>query len=160
MAIYTSVVLWLATIAGNVVLFSVRPAHHWALLETLETLQVASLVPIALLFYKLNRRSTTNVLISAIGLGAMLTGTLIDLGFVTGAVTYGQGLIGGPGFYAFELTVILWLLAANALAWRIGSLPRRLAQLGVATAVTATLLYPVWAVKLARALEPNKEHER
>ena len=47
-SIAASIVLWVATIAGNVALFAVHPAaRHWPMLETVEALQVASLVPVA-----------------------------------------------------------------------------------------------------------------
>ena len=153
MALVASVVFWLAMIAGNVALYAVHPARHWPVLESVETLQVASLIPVALLLHQLNRRTTLSRLITTISLGAMVAGVAIDLGFVTERLTFGQGPIGGPGFYIVWVVVLGWLLAANAVAWRQRTLPRGVAALGMATAATATLLYPVWALGLQRVLE-------
>jgi len=51
--------------------------------------------------------------------------------------------------------VLLWLLATNMLALRFNTLERGLALLGIGTALTATLLYPISAIRLSRALEPE-----
>jgi hypothetical protein len=152
-SIAASVVLWLAMAAGNIALFAVHPARHWPVLETVETLQVASLIPVALLLHQLNQRTTLSRLITTIGIGALVAGVAIDLGFVTELLTFGQGPIGGPIAAIVALVVLGWLLGANALAWRRRSLPRGVAALGMATAATATLLYPVWALALLRVLE-------
>jgi hypothetical protein len=37
---------------GNVALFALRPAEHWPVLETIEGLQTASLIPIARLLHR------------------------------------------------------------------------------------------------------------
>lgn len=150
MWIVVSVVLWLAMAAGNITLFAVHPTRHWPVLETVETLQVASLIPVAILLHRLNQRTTLSRLITTIGIGAMVAAVAIDLGFVTELVAFSKGLIGGPIFYIVELVVFGWLLGANAVAWRHRSLPRGVAALGMAAAATATLLYPVWALALLR----------
>lgn len=152
LAIFASVVLWVATLAGNAALFAVRPATHWPVLETLETLQVASLIPIAIVLHRLNQRSSLSLAITTIGVVAMLVGVAIDIGFVTELWTYGKGPVGGLGFYVFEIAVLIWLLAANALALRDRTLPRNLAIVGAATAATGFLLFPVWAIWLAHDL--------
>jgi len=151
-SIYASVILWVTAIGGNVALFAVHPARHWPLLETVETLQVASLIPVTLILHALNRRWALSLPVTALGIAAMLAGVAIDIGFVTELVTYGKGFLGGPGFDIYEGLVLLWLLAANVLDWRAGTLPRGLALLGMATAGTATLLYPLWGIWLARVL--------
>ena len=148
-AIYASVVLWIAMAVGNVALFSARPPGHWPLLESVETLQIASLIPIALLLDRVNGGSPASRLVTAAGIVATLVAVAIDIGFVTGLVTFGDGLLGGPIFALDYLVVLAWLSAANALVWRARTLPRGLALLGMATAITATLLYPAWAVWLA-----------
>lgn len=150
MWIAVSVVLWLAMAAGNIVLFAVHPARHWPVLETVEALQVASLIPVALVLHRLNQQTALSRLITAIGMGAMVAAVAIDLGFVTELLAFSKGLIGGPIFYIVELVVFGWLLGANAVAWHRRSLPRGVAALGMAAAVTATLLYPVWALALLR----------
>ena len=147
-AIAMSVALWLAMAAGNIALFTVHPARHWPVLETVEALQVASLIPVALALHQLNERGTLSRLITAIGVGAMVAAVAIDIGFVTELVAFSKGPIGGAGFYIVELVVFGWLFSANAVAWRRRSLPRNVAALGMATAVTATLLYPLWALRL------------
>jgi hypothetical protein len=152
-ALVASVVLWLAMIAGNVALYAVHPARHWPMLESVETLQVASLIPVALILHQLNRRITLSRLITTIGIGAMVAGVAIDLGFVTERLAFGQGPIGGPGFIIVWVVLLGWLLGVNAVAWRRRTLPRGVAALGMATAATATLLYPVWALGLLRVLE-------
>ncbi len=88
------------------------------------------------------------------GVGGMLAGVLIDIGFATGLVSFAEGPIGGPAFYISEGLVLLWLLAINMLALRFNTLERGLALLGIGSALTATLLYPVWAIRLSRALQP------
>jgi hypothetical protein len=151
-AIYASVGLWLVMAVGNIALYAVRPAGHWPLLESAETLQMASLIPIALLLHGVNRRSAASRAITGAGIIAMAVIVAIDLGFVTGVVTFGVGLLGGPVFIVGYVVVLVWLLAANTLAWRAETLPRGLAMLGVAAAMTATLLYPAWAIWLAKAV--------
>jgi hypothetical protein len=83
----------------------------------------------------------------------MLAGTLVAIGFATGAVTFGEGAIGGPVFVVGYVLLLIWLVAANLVAWRLESLPRRLAGIGMAAGLTVTLLYPVWAVGLARTVD-------
>ena len=160
LAIYASIGLWLVMAVGNVALYAVRPPNHWPLLESAEALQIASLVPIALLLHRVNRRSPASRAVTAVGIIAMAGTMAIDLGFVTGVATFGVGLLGGPVFVVAYLVVLIWLLAANSLAWRAETLPRGLAGLGVATALTATLLYPAWAIWLARAVRPVARRER
>jgi hypothetical protein len=128
------------------------------MLETVEALQVASLIPVALVLYRLTRESSLSPLIASIGIVVMMVGVAIDIGFVTERLTYSKGPIGGTGFYIVELVVIGWLLCANAVAWRRRSLPRGLAVLGMATAATATLLYPLWAVRLIGVLTTSEIH--
>jgi hypothetical protein len=155
-AIAASVVLWVATLAGNFALFAVHPARHWPVLESVETLQVASLIPVALLLHRLNGGSSLSRLFTTIGMGALLALTAIDVGFVTERVTYSKGPLGGPGFYVAWVVVLGWLLGANAVAWRRHTLPRGLAVLGVVTAATAMLLYPTWAVGLLRVIQTGE----
>jgi len=42
-------------------------------------------------------------------------------------------------------------------AWRLGSLPRRLAVIGTAAGLTATLLYPLLAGGLARIADATRD---
>src|SRR5215217_901892 len=67
LAIYVSVVLWLAVALGNVALFAVSPADHWPVLETIEGLQTASLIPIALVLHGINHRSRQSALVTVCG---------------------------------------------------------------------------------------------
>jgi hypothetical protein len=150
LSVYASVGLWLATIAGNVALFAVRPRSHWPMLETVEALQVASLIPVALLVHTFINRSTLSRPLTTLGVLSMMVGVGIDVAFATGAASFGDGVIGGPVFAGAEIVLLAWLLAANWLAWRLGTLPKRVAVLGMASALTATLLYPVWAIRLSR----------
>lgn len=152
LAVYASVALWLATLAGNVALFAVRPSSHWPMLEAAEALQVASLIPVALLVHTFINRSTLSRPLTALGVLSMVVGVGIDVAFATGVASFGDGLIGGPVFVAVEILLLAWLLAANWLAWRLGTLPARVAVLGIASALTAMLLYPVWAIRLSRQL--------
>jgi hypothetical protein len=159
-AILVSVLLWLAVLAGNIVLYVVRPAGHWPALETIEAVQSASLIPVAIFLHRRNRGSWWSGPVTTLGVGAMLAGTAVAIGFATGAVAFGEGAIGGPGFFAGFILLLIWLVAANLLAWRLGSLPRRLAVIGMAAGLTAMLLYPLWAVGLARTLDAPGEMER
>lgn len=142
--------------AGNVALYAVWPTGHWPLLESVETLQMASLIPIALLLDRVNGGSPASRLVTAIGITAMSVAIAIDVTFVTGLVAFGIGPLGGPVFVVDYLVVLAWLFAANALAWRAGTLPRGLAILGMATAVTATLLYPAWAIWLGHEVRGSE----
>jgi hypothetical protein len=67
-AIYVSVLLWLAAAAGNIALFTLRPAEHWPMLETVEALQSASLIPIALVLHRINHRSRQSAVITVAGI--------------------------------------------------------------------------------------------
>ena len=87
-----------AVISGNIVLYIMRPARHWPVLVSVETLQVASLIPIALLLHRLNRKSRLSLPVTMVGVLAMLAGAAIDIGFATELAAYGNGFIGGPGF--------------------------------------------------------------
>src|SRR5260370_42531567 len=98
-AIYVSVGLWVATVAGNVALYAMHQATHWPLLESVETLQVASLVPVALLLHRLNYRSVLCLFITVMGVGGMLAGGPIDLGFSTRLVSFPPLPIAVPAFH-------------------------------------------------------------
>jgi hypothetical protein len=153
-AVYVSVALWLAIVTGNAALYAVHPARHWPLLETVEALQAASFIPVALLMHRLNRESGFSLPITAVGVLAMLVGAAIDMAYATEVLSFGEGPIGGTAFYAAELVVLVWLLSANVLGWRNRALPPRMALIGIASAATATLLYPVWAIWLSRLRPP------
>jgi hypothetical protein len=148
-AIYASVALWVAMAAGNVALYAVLPEGHWPLLESIETVQMASLIPIALLLDKVNGGCPASRVVTVVGIAAMLVTVAIDIGFITTLIAFGVGPVGGPLFVVGYLLVLAWLFAANALAWRAQTLPQGLARLGMATAITATLPYPAWGVWLA-----------
>jgi hypothetical protein len=113
---------------------------------------------VVLYLHRLNRRAAWSMPLTVIAVMAALVGFAIDIGFATGAVTYGEGLVGGPLFYAGEVGFLVWLLAVNVLGWRSRSLPIGIAVLGIATAATATL--PVWAVGLARVDQTNGDQRQ
>ena|SRR2546421_5589427 len=142
-AIYLSLLVWLATIAGNLVLFAQHPARHWPLLETVEGLQLASLIPVAFILHRINKRSPRSAVVTIVGVLAMLLGVVVDAGFVSELLTYGKGSIAVVGFNFAVVGVLVWLLAANVLAWRGRTVPSGLALVGIASALTGTLLYPV-----------------
>jgi hypothetical protein len=152
-AIYVSIGLWFAMVAGNVALYAVRPTGHWPALETIEALQAASLVPVALLLYRLYGPTAAMLVITALGLVAITAGILISLGFAAGLVTFGIGPVGGPVYLGGWVLLLAWLLAANVVALRNARVPRSVALLGIGTALTATLLYPWWAIRLSRLLD-------
>jgi hypothetical protein len=154
-AIIASIVLWLAMFAGNIALYGVHPAGHWPVLEGVETLQAASLIPIALILHRLNRGASLSLIITILGIGAMVAIGAIGVEFATELVAFSKGPIGGIVYYISWLVMLGWLFSANAVAWSRHTLPRRVALLGMAMAVTATLLYPVWALRLLRALSTN-----
>ena len=89
--IAASVVLWLAMAAGNIALFAVHPARHWPVLETVETLQTATLIPVALVLHRLNQRTTLSRIITTLGISALVAGVAIDVGFVTELVAFSKG---------------------------------------------------------------------
>lgn len=151
-AIIASVVLWLPMFAGNIALFATRPAGHWPMLETIEALQASSLIPVALILHRLNRRAPLSLLFTTLGIAAMAALAAIGVGFATELVAFSKGPIGGIGYYLSWLVMLAWLFSANAVAWRRRTLPRSVAALGMVTAVTGTLLYPIWALQLLRAL--------
>jgi len=152
LAIYVSVVLWLAVALGNVALFAVSPADHWPVLETIEGLQTASLIPIALVLHGINRRFRQSALVTVVGILAMLLDVVVSFGFASELLTFGNGQIAVLGSTLGLVGICVWLFTANVLAWRGQALPRKLALLGMAAAITVTLLYPVWSLGLAGIL--------
>ena len=92
-AIYVSVLLWLAVAIGNIALFALRPAEHWPVLETIEGLQTASLIPIALLLHRINRRSGQSAVVTVVGTLAMLLGAVLSFAFASELLTFGPGMI-------------------------------------------------------------------
>lgn len=148
-AIYVSVLLWLAWVVGNIALFTLRPAEHWPVLETIEGLQTASLIPIALLLHRINRRSRQSAVVTVAGILAMLLGAVLSFAFASDLLTFGTGMIAVFGDTVAVVGLLVWLFTTNVLAWRGRALPRNLALLGMAAAITITLLYPVWALWLA-----------
>ncbi len=152
LAIYVSVFLWLAVAVGNIALFTLHPSEHWPVLETTEGLQTASLIPIALLLHRINRRSRQSAVITVAGVLAMLLGVVISFAFASELLTFGEGVIAVFGFTLSFVGILVWLLIGNLLAWRSRALPRNLAVLGMAAAITFTLLYPAWALWLTGIL--------
>jgi hypothetical protein len=158
-AIYASVALWFAVAIGNVALFTLQPPDHWPVLETIEALQSASMIPIALILHRINYSSRLSAVITVIGLVGMVLGVVIDIAFVSELLSYGKGLAAVLGFTIAIILSLLWLFAANLLAWRGRTLPKNVALLGMAAAITGTLLYPIWAIRLAgviRASDPQR----
>jgi len=151
-AIYVSVLLWLAVAIGNIALFALRPAEHWPVLETIEGLQTASLIPIALLLHRINRRSRQSAVVTVAGTLAMLLGAVLSFAFASELLTFRTGMIAMFGDILALVGILVWLFTTNVLAWRGRALPRNLALLGMAAAITVTLLYPVWALSLAVVL--------
>jgi membrane-associated HD superfamily phosphohydrolase len=147
-AIYVSALLWLAVAIGNIALFALRPAEHWPVLETIEGLQTASLIPIALLLHRINRRSRQSAVVTVAGILAMLLGAVLSFAFASDLLTFGTGMIAVFGDTVAVVGLLVWLFTTNVLAWRGRALPRNLALLGMAAAITITLLYPVWALWL------------
>jgi hypothetical protein len=81
-----SVVLWFAVAIGNVALFTLQPPSHWPVLETIEALQSASMIPIALILHRINYSSRLSAVITVIG----LVGMVLDIAFVCELVSYGK----------------------------------------------------------------------
>jgi hypothetical protein len=92
-AIYVSVLLWLAVAVGNIALFALRPAEHWPVLETIEGLQTASLIPIALLLHRINRRSRKSAVVTVVGTLTVLLDVVISFAFASELLTFGTGMI-------------------------------------------------------------------
>jgi hypothetical protein len=100
-----------------------------------------------------------SAVITVIGLVGMVLGVVIDIAFVSELLSYGKGLAAVLGFTIAIILSLLWLFAANLLAWRGRTLPKNVALLGMAAAITGTLLYPIWAIRLAgviRASDPQR----
>jgi hypothetical protein len=79
----------------------------------------------------------------------MLLGVVISFAFASELLRFGMGMIAVFGGILELVGILVWLFTANVLAWRGRALPRNLALLGMAAAITITLLYPVWALWLA-----------
>jgi hypothetical protein len=73
----------------------------------------------------------------------MLLDVVISFAFASELLTFGTGMIAVFGGILALVGILVWLLTANVLAWRGRALPRNLALLGMAAAITFTLLYPV-----------------
>jgi hypothetical protein len=149
---YLSGLVSFTTLTGNVALFAVRPPTHWPALESLETLELAAMIPVALALHKLNHSSTLSVFITGVGVVGMLLGLAVSAAFASSLLTFGVGPVAVIGLVGAWLAVLVWLLIGNLLAWRGHSVPRELALLGAASAVTGHLLYPAWALLLGRQL--------
>jgi hypothetical protein len=117
-AIYVSVLLWLAVAVGNIALFTLRPAEHWPVLETIEGLQTASLIPIALLLHRINRRSRQSAVVTVAGTLAMLLGAVLSFAFASDLLTFGTGMIAVFGDTVALVGLLVWLFTTNVLAWR------------------------------------------
>jgi hypothetical protein len=79
----------------------------------------------------------------------MLIGVVISFAFASELLTFGTGTIAVVGSTLALVGILVWLFTTNVLAWRGQALPRNLALLGMATAITLTLLYPLWALWVA-----------
>ena len=79
----------------------------------------------------------------------MLLGVVISFALASELLKFGTGMIAIVGGTLALVGIVLWLFTSNVLAWRGQALPRNLALLGMATAITVTLLYPLWALWLA-----------
>ena len=79
----------------------------------------------------------------------MLLGALLSFAFASELLTFGTGMIAVVGDTLALVGILVWLFTTNVLAWRGRALPRNLALLGMAAAITFTLLYPLWALWLA-----------
>jgi hypothetical protein len=77
---------------------------------------------------------------------------VISFAFASELLTFGEGVIAVFGFTLSFVGILVWLLIGNLLAWRSRALPRNLAVLGMAAAITFTLLYPAWALWLTGIL--------
>jgi hypothetical protein len=86
-------VLRLAVAVGNIALFTLRPAEHWPVLETIEGLQTASLIPIPLLLHRINRRSRQSAVITVAGVLALLLGVVLSFAFTSELLTFGKGVL-------------------------------------------------------------------
>jgi hypothetical protein len=91
LALYASAVLSVTVLGGNIALFMVRPPRHWPVLESAEALEMASLIPIALLLQRLNRESPFSLPLTIAGILGLVAGVAISVGFVTELTAFGQG---------------------------------------------------------------------
>jgi hypothetical protein len=82
----------------------------------------------------------------------MLLGLAVSAAFASSLLTFGVGPLAVFGLDGAWVAVLVWLLVGNVLAWRGRSIPRELALLGIASALTGHLLYPAWALWLGRLL--------
>jgi hypothetical protein len=121
-------------------------------LESLEAVELGSMLPVALALHQLNRSSTLSVFVTGLGVVGMLLGLAVSAAFAGSLLAFGVGPVAVFGLIGGWLAVLTWLLVANLLAWRGRILPRGLALLGVASALTGHLLYPAWALWLGRLL--------
>ena len=140
-AIYVSVLLWLTAAVGNIALFALRSAEHWPVSETVEGLQAASLIPIALLMHRINRRSRQSAVVSVAATSDVAwRRPQLRLRKRAADVRNGHdcGIRRHPR--AGRDTRLALRYKRPSLAGR--ALPRNLALLGMAAALTITLLIP------------------
>lgn len=154
--VYVSVTLWLAVMVGNAALYTVRPAGHWPALETIEALEAASFIPVALILYRISRHSRASLVVAVVGVCALSVNVLLDVAFASGLLAWGRGLFAIVMYDIAGVAVLGWLFSGNILARRAHGVPAHVAAFGLAAALSGTLLYPVWALGLSRSLTSSR----
>ena len=135
--------------AGNVAMFVLHPARHWPLLESIEALDAAATIPVAVLLLLVARPSRLIGSLTAAAIAGMVVITALSIAWAAEWLTFGKELVPMILFGLAWIALFCWLVGASWLAWRSGTLPGTLTGLAIATVLTGTFLYPVWAIWLA-----------
>lgn len=150
-AAWVSGLVALTAKVGNILIFAQHPVHH-SLLESVEAIDALASIPIALLLLLLVGRGRLIEALTATGIAGMLVVAAISITWAAGWFAFGRELVPMVAFSLAWIAIFCWLVGSSVLAWRRLALPSTAAWLAVATVLTGTFLYPVWAIWLALTL--------
>lgn len=150
-AAWVSGLVALAAKAGNIAMLAQHPVRH-SLLETVEALDALATIPMALLLLLLVGREPLIRALTAAGIIGMLVIAAISVAWAAEWLTFGKELIPMIAFGLAWLAILCWLVGSSLLAWRRSALANTVLWLAIATVLTGTFSYPVWAIWLALTL--------
>jgi len=159
-AAWVSGLVALASKVGNLALFALHPARHWPLLESIEALELVSMILPALLLFRLAGRSRVTGPLTAAGITGMGVNAAISVAWAAEWLTFGKEPVPMVVFGLAWLAILCWIVGASIVAWRAGSVSGILVGLAIATVLTGTFLYPVWAIWLGLDLARRRQSPR
>jgi hypothetical protein len=135
--------------AGNVMFAALHPVRLWPILASIGALEAVTMIPLALLLLSLNSRSRLAGPLTAAAIASMGAIAVISVAWAAQWLTFGKDPVSMAVFGFAWLVILGWIVVASGENWRGGSLSRIVYALAIATVLTGTLAYPVWAFSLA-----------